>query len=122
MKQELELFGFYISENPITLYKKKLPQVIDLENISAYFDKNVLVIGTILKARQVITKNKEEMLFLTISDEVAKVEVVLFPNIYKQVKPLKTNDIVYIKGKVKKRFAQMQIEAIEVKKLNKEIA
>ncbi len=122
MKQELELFGFYISDNPITLYKKKLPQVIDLENISAYFDKNVLVIGTILKARQVITKNKEEMLFLTISDEVAKVEVVLFPNIYKQVKPLKTNDIVYIKGKVKKRFAQMQIEAIEVKKLNKEIA
>ena len=117
MKYELELFGFYVSESPVTMYKKQFSKVIGLENISNYFDKNVEVIGTVTKARQIMTKNKEEMMFLTISDELAKIEVVLFPGIYQTVKPIKVNDILFIKGKVKKRFSDLQIEAMMLKKL-----
>ncbi len=117
MKYELELFGFYVSESPVTMYKKKLPNIVGLEEISDYFDKSIEVIGVVSKARQIMTKNKEEMMFLTISDELSKAEIVLFPNVYRNIKPIKINDILYIRGRVKKRFADLQIEATGVKKM-----
>ncbi len=117
MKAELDLFGFYVSDSPVTMYKKKLANTIGLEAVNNYFDKNIEVVGMVIKAKKVITKNKEEMMFLTISDELAKAEVVLFPNVYNNVKPINVNDILHIKGRVKKRFAEFQIEGQEAKKL-----
>ena len=117
MKSELDLFGFYISESPVTMYKKRFSHVISLEEITNYFDKNIEVVGMVTKMRKIMTKNKEEMMFLTISDEIGKAEVVLFPKVYQKVMNIKTNDILYIKGKVKKRFADFQIEAGAIKKV-----
>ena len=58
------------------------------------------------------------MAFAEITDELAKAEVVVFPQIYKRIKPLNKNDLVYIVGKVKKRFANYQIEANAFQKLD----
>ncbi len=113
---ELELFGFYIANNPISIYKKKISS-IDLKNIDKYFDKVVSVIGTVIKANKVITKNNEEMMFITLNDEMGKAEVVLFPNVYKNIGEIYKNDILCIKGRVKKRFSNFQLEASVVRKI-----
>lgn len=107
---ELELFGFYITDSPISIYKKKL-NAIDLKDINKYFDKNVTIAGSVIKTNVIVTKNNEEMMFITLSDELEKIEVVVFPSVYKTINEVKINDILCVKGKVKKRFSNFQVEA-----------
>ena len=47
-----------------------------------------------------MTKNKEQMMFITGSDELSKIDIVIFPRIYKNIKSVNIGDIVSIKGKV----------------------
>lgn len=118
MKLDDELFGFYVNTSPVTQKKKKFTKVISLDMVEKNFDKKVEVVGQITKIRVIVTKNNEEMAFLEIADEIAKAEVVVFPQIYKMVKPFNKEEIVYINGKVKRRFADYQIEAISLQKLD----
>ena len=117
MNYELELFGFYLTNHPITEYKTKHNH-IELKNIEKYFDKQIETIVFIDKIREIETKNKEKMIFVTGSDELSKIEIVVFPKTYKQIKQINTSDIIKIKGKVEKRFDQYQIIANQIIKLN----
>ena len=117
MGYELELFGFYLTKHPITEYKTKNKH-IELQNIKNYFDKQIETVVYIDKVREIETKNKEKMMFITGSDELAKIEIVLFPKTYKQVKSINIGDIVKIKGKVTKRFDEYQIIVNKIIKLN----
>ena len=49
------------------------------------------------------TKDKEEMAFITASDEIDTMEYVLFPKVYNDYNDLKKNDIIKVNGKVERR-------------------
>ena len=49
------------------------------------------------------------MCFITGSDEIINIDIVLFPKIYEMYKNIKLNDILKINGKVERRFDQYQI-------------
>jgi len=57
-------------------------------------------------------------MFITGSDELSKVDIVLFPKIYNRYYDVNVGDIFHITGKVEKRFDQMQVVATILKKLN----
>ena len=61
---------------------------------------------------------QEKMMFISGSDELSKIDIVVFPKVYKQIKHLENNDIIRIKGKVEKRFDEYQIIASQIIKLN----
>ena len=117
MKYELELFGFYLTSHPITEYKRNHSH-IELKDIEKYFDKQVETIVYIDKIKQIETKNKEKMMFIEASDEISKIEIVVFPKTYRQIKNINEGNIVNIKGKVEKRFDEYQIIASQIIKLN----
>ena len=117
MQIELDVFGFYLTNNPITEKKLKLKNIIDLINIENYFDKTVNIIINVDKLKEVITKNQDKMLFITGSDELRMVDIILFPKIYKKYSNIEKNDIMLITGKVEKRFDKYQIIASEIKKV-----
>lgn len=117
MTYELELFGMYLSSNPITEYKRKYNH-INLKDIQKYFDRQIQTIIYVDKKRVIETKNKEKMMFMTGSDEEAKVEIVLFPKVYQNNTYIDKNDILIIKGKVEKRYDEYQIIASNITKLN----
>ena len=108
MKFELDVFGFYLSKHPVTEYKLKY-HTIDLININDYFDKFVDVVVYVDKKRTVNTKNNNEMCFITGSDEVTNLDIVLFPKVYEEYKNIEIGDILKINGKVEKRFDQFQL-------------
>ena len=116
MQKELEVFGFYLTTSPIIDYKKN-NQSIDLKNLQTYFDKNIIAIATADKIREINTKNNEKMAFLTVSDELSRAIVVLFPKIYQTLENIEVGDILKIIGKVEKRFDQYQIVANKITKL-----
>lgn len=108
MKNEFEVFGFYLSKHPVTEYKIKY-NTVNLTDINNYFDKNIEIIVCIDKIKTIQTKSNEEMCFITGSDEIINIDIVLFPKIYEMNKNIKLNDILKINGKVERRFDQYQI-------------
>lgn len=111
MNYELELFGIYLSNHPITELKMKYHNTINLNNIEEYFDKIVHIIVTVDRLREVITKKQEKMLFITGSDELKQIDIVLFPKTYERYKQIKKDDIIIVTGKVEKRFDEYQVIA-----------
>lgn len=118
MQKELEVFGFYLSRHPITDYKKQNPNAIELKHLDKYFDKLIEAIVIVDKTKEIDTKNKEKMMFLTASDELATTTIVLFPKTYQTINQIEVGNIIKINGRVEKRFDKYQIIATKITKLN----
>lgn len=118
LKRELDVIGLYISDNPITEYKQKLNNKFNICDVSHWFDKNVNIIGTIDYVKEVETKKQDKMCFIKISDELASIDGVVFPQLYKTLNEIKKDKTVLISGKVEKRFDKYQIIVNNIKYLN----
>ena len=113
MQRELEVFGFYLTEHPLSIYRRDYKlKISDLKN---YFAKTVNIIVLIDKIKTVLTKNNEKMLFITGSDEESTIDIVVFPKKYRN--DLKVGSVYLINGRVEKRFAQQQLVVNEIKEL-----
>ena len=117
MEKELEVFGFYLSDHPITEYKLKY-NFIDLNNIKSYFDKNIDTVIYVDKIRVIDTKNKKKMMFITGSDETSQVDIIVFPKIFEKNSNINQDDVIRVKGKVEKRYDEYQIIANNIEKIN----
>ena len=116
MKNEFELFGFYLQNHPVTKYRRE--EMCLLNNVQKYFDKYITIIGLVENIKEIKTKNKELMVFLTISDEYSKLTVILFPKTYEQFNNIKTGNVYKIFGKIEKRMNNYQMIASRIEILN----
>lgn len=114
MEKEYELFGFYLSNHPVTGYKKKY-NTINLSNISNYFDKVIDLVVYVDRIKEVDTKKGDKMCFITGSDEGTSIDVVMFPKIYNS--NIKVHDILYLNGRVEKRHDKYQFVVNKVKEI-----
>ncbi len=115
LKKEYELFGFYIQNHPVTKYKRD--NMCSLKEISKYFDKIINTVVMIDSLKDIQTKNKEKMAFLTVSDEYDKITVVIFPMIYNNCFGIKKGDIIKVTGRVEKRMSSFQLVANKIEKM-----
>ena len=114
MEQELNVFGLYLTNNPITELKLKYSNIVNLNEIENYFDKTINIIVYIDKIKEVNTSKSDKMAFINGSDELSNVDMVLFSKVYEKYRTLKQGDIIFVKGKVEKRFDKYQIVVNEV--------
>lgn len=114
MEKEYELFGFYLSNHPVTSYKKKY-NTINLSNISNYFDKVIDLVVYVDRIKEVDTKKGDKMCFITGSDEGTSIDVVMFPKIYNS--NIKIHDILYLNGRVEKRHDSYQFVVNKIKEI-----
>lgn len=115
MNLERDTFGFYLSHHPVTEYRIKFNNLISLEQIDNYFDKNINIILYVDRKKEITTKKNDKMLFITASDELATIDVVLFPKFYTLGININVGDIVEVSGHVEKRFDKYQIIVNELK-------
>ena len=108
MSLELENYGFYLTNHPVTEYKLKYPKSIAIEEISSYFDQEVEFVCLVDRVREITTKKQDKMAFLSVSDEVAETELVLFPKVYSE-NHVEKGSVLHVLGKVEKRFDKYQI-------------
>lgn len=114
MEKEFLLFGFYLSNHPVTCYKKKF-NTTHLSNISAYFDKVIDLVVYVDRIKEVDTKKGDKMCFITGSDESSNIDVIMFPNIYNS--SIKIHDILYLSGRVEKRHDKYQFVVNSIKEV-----
>ena len=109
MEKELELFGLYLSEHPITEWKARYQNSISLSSLPNHFDKRIQTIVYVDKIKEITTKNGQKMAFLVGSDEVSTIDLTLFPNLYSKYSNLEKGAILLVTGKVEKRFDKYQL-------------
>lgn len=115
---ELQVFGFYLSSHPTLEARVKYPNTIMLNELNKYFDKSIEVIVYVDRLKEITTKNNDKMVFITGSDELNTIDIVLFPSVYERYNNIEKGDIIKIKGRVEKRFDKLQIVANELEKLD----
>ena len=115
--KELNVFNLYLSNHPVTKYKKNYDNIVDASNIKDYFDKKINLVVLIDRIKVINTKNGKKMAFITVSDEYDTIDVIVFPNEINLINDLKNNDMVLLRGKVEKRMSKYQVLLENITKL-----
>jgi len=116
---EKEILGFYISGHPLVRYEHLLDRFssCSISKLSELKDgQDVTIVGLINKIKITTTRQKaEKMAILRVEDLTGLLEVLVFPNTYKQVsRYLVANNVVMIKGRLSLREEMPKILAADV--------
>lgn len=117
LQQEKELFGFYISNHPITSYRLNHPNAISLDVINQYFNRRIETLVIVDQIKIIETKNKEKMAFLVGSDETSVMDFVVFPSVYQLYKGLEKGLLLKIYGLAEKRLDKLQVVVQKIEPL-----
>ena len=109
LEKEKEVFGFYLSSHPTTMYKKDNPNCISLNTIDNYLYKTIDMLVLIDKIKVIDTKKGDKMAFITGSDETGSREFTLFPKVYNSNNNLERGNIIKVRGKAEKRLNEVQV-------------
>jgi len=122
LRNEKESLGFYITGHPLTKYdtilsKLKARKTTELEHIS---DRSDIIIGGILRGmkKKNVKSTGDLMAYLTLEDDEGSIEVIVFPELYKNsVHVLKKDMLLLVKGTIDKDEKGVRIRAKEVSNL-----
>lgn len=118
IKNEFDIFGFYLSTHPVTKYKKDLS--INTLTLSSYTNKYINIVLQVNSIKEVITKKNDVMAFVRASDEYKQISLTLFPDVYSLNKKLKKYDIINVYGKVEIRLNEYQIIVSKIENYREE--
>ena len=118
-KLEKDALGFNFK---FDVFKRYLPlkakyQVVDINMLT--LDKTQNVMFTLQRIREIETKTKKKMAFLTIGDESGEIDAVIFNEAYEKYKDILKYGKVYLgNGKYEKRNDSVQIILDKIVSLN----
>lgn len=123
LRHEKEALGFYITGHPLTKYATELENVgakktSELEELE---DRKEVMIGGMLRdIKRIQTKSKAEiMAYCTLEDAEGSIEVIVFPELYRNRLSLLQKDTpLLIKGAVDKTEKGVKIVAGEISRLD----
>jgi DNA polymerase-3 subunit alpha len=118
---EKETIGFYISRHPLSHYREEIKRHTDLDTSSLPKLQNgaeVRICGLVSSLKEILTKKGDRMAFLTLEDMKGFVEVILFPEVFKNALPyLRSGDPLLVKGILDLSEEHIKIKGMEVRSL-----
>ena len=113
-KDELDSFGFYIGNHPSSVYQDT--RIMKLNRIEECYNRFVTCVVLIDRIKEIATKTGSKMAFIDASDETGSATFVAFDTDNGKLNNIHEGDLVTIKGRVAKRFADYQININEINK------
>ncbi len=102
LSYEKETLGFYITGHPLSRFADKISIVAntDTEGITRLNDKdNVIIAGIVSNIREITTKKKDVMAYVTLEDLKGSASVIFFADVYRKASSLlHGDDPILIKG------------------------
>ncbi len=85
LSQEREFLGIYLSAHPLDKYREKIEElntqdIVHVNNLDE--GSRIFTAAHIISYKEHITKRNNKMAFLTVNDENAKVEVIVFADLF----------------------------------------
>ena len=113
---ELETFGFPITKHPLEPYQRRLRgRVIKAKDIPKFVGKTIRLAGVYITRKVTQTHKHDPMEFLTLEDETAVYECVLFPKAFRQYGDLLNWESLFlVRGKVEESFG---VHTVTIEKL-----
>lgn len=112
---EKEFLGLYVSEHPFIEFQDKLKNqvvAVDIIKSGSYEGKQVITAGVITDITKKITNKGEPMLFVRIENNLAGLEILIFPRLYKDLENLFIEEkVVLVSGNVSTKDAEPKILA-----------
>ncbi|MYL20029.1 DNA polymerase III subunit alpha [Halobacillus litoralis] len=113
LAMEKEVLGTYLSDHPLESQRKGLRRMGVLALSQLYrmkMNNKVDTAAVVDSIREIRTKRGDPMAFLSLSDETAEVDAVIFPDTYRDVKVwLAEQMLVTASGKVEERNGRKQL-------------
>jgi DNA polymerase-3 subunit alpha len=100
---EKETLGLYLTGHPIEKFEQELVQIITarIVDLKPTKGQTVVVAGLAIAVRSMFTKNGQRMGFLTLDDRTARIELVIFSDLFAQCKDILEKDqLLLVEGEV----------------------
>ncbi len=90
--------GFYMSGHPLQQYSAELSQLapVKIADLNQSANQSIIVAGMITQIRTMLTKRNDLMAFITISDQTAKIELAIFPELFQSLRETIEKDAIVI--------------------------
>jgi DNA polymerase-3 subunit alpha len=99
---EKEVLGFYLTSHPLIRYQEDIRKLTtaDTETLGDMaHGTQVSVGGLVAEVKEIQTKKGDQMAFLSLEDMRGRVEVIIFPDLFRSARPYMTVDMpVLIRG------------------------
>lgn len=119
LSHEKEALGFYLTGHPLREYADELKRfgVVGIRHLYDLPDGSQVSVGGLVTARKEIQtkgRNHDRMAFVTLEDEEARVEVLVFPELFKSAWPALAEDVpLVIQGKLEVSEEEVEEEEDE---------
>ncbi|MEJ6400675.1 DNA polymerase III subunit alpha [Nicoliella lavandulae] len=116
LENEQKYLGVYLSNYPTENYLDVIQAVNAkrVDEVNQLINQKVNLVLFINHVREIRTKKGESMAFATGSDPIGELDIVIFPQVFKQVQPmLKAQRVLLINGKIENRNG-LQIVANQI--------
>lgn len=100
---EKETLGLYLTGHPIDRYETELMRIVTchIADLKPSREQSVVVGGFVVALRTMFTKNGHRMAFLTLDDRTARVELVIFSDVFSECKDtLEQEPLLIVEGEV----------------------
>jgi len=118
LRMEKEAIGFYITGHPLDKYKEKLEQssVTPSYHLQELQDKEEVTLGgIIIRVKQIQSKKRDIMAYLTVEDLYGITEVIVFPDLYRESSGIISEDTpIIISGQIDKTDKGLKVIAKKI--------
>ncbi len=96
IRDEVETLGLVVSRHPLSLFRARIGRLVERQGLSPFIaspqiprwrGKRVWTAGILVTAKEVATKEREPMIFVSFEDEHAVFETVFFPDAFREFYP-----------------------------------
>jgi len=118
---EKELLGLYVSGHPLNEHKEKLEKLTtSLASMSLRDDgKSIRVGGVVSQIKKIYTKKGDPMLFAEIEDWQGRIEIVVFPRVFKKTEGLwEAGSKVIVDGRLNSKDDSLKVLADKIYELD----
>lgn len=129
LKLEKEVLGFYISDHPLNSLGNNLKNYVNFTteilselrpvDLDKFDNKSVTMAGIITNKSETMTKKSTLMAFCSLEDMSGSIEMIIFPNIYKDVKNIIENDtLVMVSGNLQSSDDELKLIVSNIKEID----
>jgi DNA polymerase-3 subunit alpha len=115
---EKEVLGFYLTSHPLMRYEADIRELttVDTETLAEMVNgAQVTIGGLVAEVKEISTKKGDQMAFFSLEDMRGRVEVIVFPDLFRSVRPYVRVDMpVLIRGVLDKAEERHKVKAFSL--------
>ena len=130
LADEVRTLGMVVSRHPLTLFRGRIERiarthglgpVITSADIPRYKGRRVWIPGILVTGKEVVTKGREPMIFVSFEDEHAIFETVLFPDAFRRYFPMLDDGWAFlVHGRVDEDYGALSIGVERLVKVSRD--